>query len=38
MDHSLFLQLNDGSTTVEQMMIANGIFGTLNEAWNAFQQ
>jgi len=23
---------------VEQRTIANGVFGALNEAWNAFQQ
>jgi len=38
MDQFLFLQLNARNTTVEQRMIANGVFGTLNEAWNAFQQ
>ncbi|KAG1716078.1 hypothetical protein ID866_1104 [Astraeus odoratus] len=31
-------KLNASNTTVEQRMIANGVFGTLNEAWNAFQQ
>ncbi|KAL4081022.1 hypothetical protein J3A83DRAFT_4204061 [Scleroderma citrinum] len=31
-------KLNASNTTIEQRMIANGIFGTLNEAWNAFQQ
>lgn len=31
-------QLNAGNTTVEQRTIANGVFGALNEAWNAFQQ
>lgn len=31
-------KLNAQNTTVEQRMIANGVFGTLNEAWNAFQQ
>ncbi|KAF8748539.1 hypothetical protein RHS01_10734 [Rhizoctonia solani] len=30
-------KLNTGSTTVEQRMIANSVFGALNEAWNAFQ-
>ncbi|CAE6355075.1 unnamed protein product [Rhizoctonia solani] len=30
-------KLNTNSTTVEQRMIANSVFGTLNEAWNAFQ-
>ncbi|KAG8786854.1 hypothetical protein FRC12_016166 [Ceratobasidium sp. 428] len=31
-------KLNTSSTTVEQRMIANSIFGALNEAWNAFAQ
>ncbi|KIK80583.1 hypothetical protein PAXRUDRAFT_833439 [Paxillus rubicundulus Ve08.2h10] len=31
-------KLNAKNTTVEQRMIANGVFGALNEAWNAFQQ
>lgn len=31
-------KLNAQNTTVEQRMIANGVFGALNEAWNAFQQ
>ncbi|KAG6890288.1 hypothetical protein C0995_009494 [Termitomyces sp. Mi166 len=31
-------KLNSSNTTVEQRMIANGVFGTLNEAWNAFKQ
>ncbi|KAF9222857.1 hypothetical protein BS17DRAFT_818174 [Gyrodon lividus] len=31
-------KLNATNTTVEQRMIANGVFGALNEAWNAFQQ
>ncbi|KIJ14744.1 hypothetical protein PAXINDRAFT_12572 [Paxillus involutus ATCC 200175] len=31
-------KLNANNTTVEQRMIANGVFGALNEAWNAFQQ
>ncbi|KAH7921613.1 hypothetical protein BV22DRAFT_717230 [Leucogyrophana mollusca] len=31
-------KLNAKNTTLEQRMIANGVFGTLNEAWNAFQQ
>lgn len=31
------MQLNVRNTTVEQRMIANGVFGTLNEAWNAFK-
>ena len=30
-------QLNVKNTTLEQRMIANGVFGTLNEAWNAFK-
>ncbi|KAL1944085.1 hypothetical protein VTO73DRAFT_3270 [Trametes versicolor] len=30
-------KLNVRNTTVEQRMIANGVFGTLNEAWNAFK-
>ncbi|EIW74510.1 hypothetical protein CONPUDRAFT_159811 [Coniophora puteana RWD-64-598 SS2] len=30
-------KLNASNTTVEQRMIANGVFGALNEAWNAFQ-
>ncbi|KAI0677665.1 hypothetical protein C8Q78DRAFT_1089796 [Trametes maxima] len=30
-------KLNVHNTTVEQRMIANGVFGTLNEAWNAFK-
>ncbi|KAL1746238.1 hypothetical protein HDZ31DRAFT_62382 [Schizophyllum fasciatum] len=29
-------KLNAGNTTLEQRMIANGVFGTLNEAYNAF--
>ena len=29
-------QLNASNTTLEQRMIANGVFGTLNEAYNAF--
>lgn len=33
----LCLQLNASNTTVEQRMIANGVFGVLNEAWNAFK-
>ena len=32
-----FVQLNARNTTVEQRMIANGVFGSLNDAWNAFQ-
>ncbi|KAG0691905.1 hypothetical protein DFH29DRAFT_974245 [Suillus ampliporus] len=31
-------KLNAQNTTVEQRMIANGVFGALNEAWNTFQQ
>ncbi|CAE6422023.1 unnamed protein product [Rhizoctonia solani] len=31
-------KLNTNSTTVEQRMIANSVFGALNEAWNAFEQ
>ncbi|KAF9048126.1 hypothetical protein BDZ89DRAFT_1099198 [Hymenopellis radicata] len=31
-------KLNDRNSTLEQRMIANGVFGTLNEAWNAFKQ
>ncbi|KAG2147452.1 uncharacterized protein EDB93DRAFT_1282152 [Suillus bovinus] len=31
-------KLNAQNTTVEQRMIANGVFSALNEAWNAFQQ
>ncbi|KAI0321969.1 hypothetical protein OF83DRAFT_1050274 [Amylostereum chailletii] len=30
-------KLNSRNTTVEQRMIANGVFGSLNDAWNAFQ-
>ncbi|EJF62200.1 hypothetical protein BD309DRAFT_1008724 [Dichomitus squalens] len=30
-------KLNVRNTTLEQRMIANGVFGTLNEAWNAFK-
>jgi hypothetical protein len=33
----LYIQLNASNTTVEQRMIANGVFGVLNEAWNAFK-
>ena len=33
----LNLQLNAKNTTLEQRMIANGVFGSLNEAWNAFK-
>ncbi|KAI0691386.1 hypothetical protein BC835DRAFT_1417145 [Cytidiella melzeri] len=31
-------KLNVRNTTVEQRMIANGVFGALNEAWNSFKQ
>ncbi|KZV64066.1 hypothetical protein PENSPDRAFT_757490 [Peniophora sp. CONT] len=31
-------KLNARNTTVEQRMIANGVFSALNDAWNAFQQ
>ncbi|CAE6439829.1 unnamed protein product [Rhizoctonia solani] len=31
-------KLNTNSTTIEQKMIANSVFGALNEAWNAFEQ
>ncbi|TFK74509.1 hypothetical protein BDN72DRAFT_833502 [Pluteus cervinus] len=31
-------KLSVTNTTVEQRMVANGVFGTLNEAWNAFKQ
>ncbi|KAF8166695.1 hypothetical protein BJ912DRAFT_1002335 [Pholiota molesta] len=30
-------KLNSSNSTVEQRMLANGVFGTLNEAWIAFQ-
>ncbi|THV07683.1 hypothetical protein K435DRAFT_959749 [Dendrothele bispora CBS 962.96] len=30
-------KLNSGNSTVEQRMIAGGVFGALNEAWNAFK-
>ncbi|PPQ67680.1 hypothetical protein CVT26_007407 [Gymnopilus dilepis] len=30
-------KLNTSNSTLEQRMLANGIFGTLNEAWIAFQ-
>ncbi|KAI0711020.1 hypothetical protein C8T65DRAFT_739591 [Cerioporus squamosus] len=30
-------KLNVRNTTLEQRMIANGVFGSLNEAWNAFK-
>ncbi|KAL0566915.1 auxilin-like clathrin-binding protein required for normal clathrin function [Marasmius crinis-equi] len=31
-------KLSAGTYTVEQKMLAQGVFGTLNEAWNAFKQ
>jgi hypothetical protein len=34
----LTIQLNANDTTLEQRMIANGVFGALNEAWNVFKQ
>ncbi|KAJ7163057.1 hypothetical protein C8R46DRAFT_1102312 [Mycena filopes] len=30
-------KLNANNSTLEQRMIANGVFGALNEAWNAFK-
>lgn len=36
--NEFLLQLNANNSTVEQRMIANAVFGTLNEAWNAFKQ
>jgi len=30
-------KLNSNNTTVEQRMIANSVFGALNEAWNVFK-
>ncbi|KAI0089293.1 hypothetical protein BDY19DRAFT_889810 [Irpex rosettiformis] len=30
-------KLNVNNTTLEQRMIANGVFGALNEAWNSFK-
>ncbi|KAF4576440.1 hypothetical protein EYR36_004417 [Pleurotus pulmonarius] len=30
-------KLTPNNTTLEQRMIANGVFGALNEAWNAFK-
>ncbi|KAJ7698463.1 hypothetical protein B0H16DRAFT_1396476 [Mycena metata] len=30
-------KLNTNNSTLEQRMIANGVFGALNEAWNAFK-
>jgi hypothetical protein len=29
---------NVNNITLEHRMIANGVFGALNEAWNAFKQ
>ncbi|KAF8507308.1 hypothetical protein BU17DRAFT_57572 [Hysterangium stoloniferum] len=31
-------KLNTNNTTLEERMIANGVFGTLNEAWNATRE
>ncbi|KAF9453124.1 hypothetical protein P691DRAFT_801993 [Macrolepiota fuliginosa MF-IS2] len=31
-------KVNTGNSTLEQKMIAQGVFGALNEAWNAFKQ
>jgi len=31
-------KLNPTNSTVEQRMLANGVFGALNDAWNAFKQ
>ncbi|KAJ3569382.1 hypothetical protein NP233_g5079 [Leucocoprinus birnbaumii] len=31
-------KLNASNSTLEQRMIAQGVFGALNEAWNAFKQ
>ncbi|PFH48979.1 hypothetical protein AMATHDRAFT_5291 [Amanita thiersii Skay4041] len=31
-------KLNVSNSTLEQRMLANSVFGTLNEAWNAFKQ
>ncbi|PCH40723.1 hypothetical protein WOLCODRAFT_117539 [Wolfiporia cocos MD-104 SS10] len=31
-------KLNVNNTTLEQRMVANGVFGSLNDAWNAFKQ
>ncbi|KAL5508336.1 SWA2 [Sanghuangporus vaninii] len=31
-------KINSSNTTVEQRMIANGVFAALNEAWTAFKQ
>ncbi|EJD01067.1 uncharacterized protein FOMMEDRAFT_169260 [Fomitiporia mediterranea MF3/22] len=31
-------KINSGNTTVEQRMIANGVFAALNDAWLAFKQ
>ncbi|KAJ6466327.1 hypothetical protein C8R45DRAFT_877019 [Mycena sanguinolenta] len=30
-------KLNASNSTLEQRMVANGVFGALNEAWNAFK-
>ncbi|KAM6496450.1 hypothetical protein JOM56_009156 [Amanita muscaria] len=30
-------KLNPSNSTIEQRMLANGVFGTLNDAWNAFK-
>ncbi|KAF7357622.1 UBA domain-containing protein 7 [Mycena sanguinolenta] len=30
-------KLNGSNSTLEQRMVANGVFGALNEAWNAFK-
>ncbi|KAJ7645696.1 hypothetical protein DFH06DRAFT_1051258 [Mycena polygramma] len=30
-------KLNANNSTLEQRMVANGVFGALNEAWNAFK-
>ncbi|KAF8627930.1 hypothetical protein AX17_006085 [Amanita inopinata Kibby_2008] len=31
-------KLNASNSTLEQRMLANGVFGTLSDAWNAFKQ
>lgn len=31
------MQLSATDISVEERMIANGVFGTLNEAWNSFR-
>ncbi|TFK33258.1 hypothetical protein BDQ12DRAFT_658124 [Crucibulum laeve] len=31
-------KLNANNSTLEQRMLANGVFGALNDAWNAFKQ